>query len=324
VRHHPIKDLAVVKCDTVEGYVSAAMTFLFDLFAVSDLRVNPATGTRFPLYSRLTRNFKRRDPRRKIRSAFMLAHLRRSREAAGRTAAPICPRERWAAMATYLGLRSCEFLHSGYVAKRVSFDGLPRGILASDVFYVTAGGVALPLDATFEDADIKKVRIRFREQKNGDNGISRDCNRNGDPHFDPVVLMLEARSLFLRLPGHPARTSPFAVDVDGKHLTSRSMAYFIKATIRKAMPGISAEEVALFTCHSFRVGALQHLLQSSVSVDQAVDYLRWRSAAYMLYIRSSAINFSSLTAGGNAIIADFEADANYESDTDDITTTPTI
>ena len=37
----------------------------------------------------------------------------------------------------------------------------------------------------------------------------------------------------------------------------------------------------------------------------------------MLYIRSSMTNFSSLTAGGSAIIADFNADANYDSDTDD-------
>ena len=61
----------------------------------------------------------------------------------------------------------------------------------------------------------------------------------------------------------------------------------------------------------------QHLLTSNVPADQAVDYLRWRSAAYMLYIRSSTTNFSSLTAGGSAIFADFNADANYDSDTDD-------
>ena len=40
----------------------------------------------------------------------------------------------------------------------------------------------------------------------------------------------------------------------------------------------------------------------------------------MLYIRSSMVNFSSLTAGGSAIIEDFVADANYDSDTDDTVT----
>ena len=93
----------------------------------------------------------------------------------------------------------------------------------------------------------------------------------------------------------------------------------MKVTARDAAPGSSAEDTALFTCHSFRVGALQHLLTSNVPVDQAVDYPRWRSAAYMLYIRSSTTNFSSLTAGGRAIIADFNADANYDSDTDNLT-----
>ena len=319
VRHHPISGLGVVKCETVEGYSTAAMTYLFDLFGVRDLRVDAANGTRFPLYTRLTRNFKRRDPRRQLRHAFTLDLLRRARVTRGGSTDPPSPKERWAAMAIFLGLRTCEFLYSGYVAKRASFDGLPRGILATDVLFITADGVALTFDADFADVSIKSIRIRFREQKNGDNGIWRVCHRTGDPLFDPVTLMLEARSLFRRFPALH-RDSPFAIDLDGKHISARAMAAFVKASARAAAPATSAADIALYTCHSFRVGALQHLLQTDVAVDQAVDYLRWRSAAYMLYIRSSNVNFSRLTAGGSAIIEDFVADANYDSDTDDTDT----
>ena len=258
VRHHPISGIAVVKSDTVEGYVSAATTFLADFFNVQDLRVNAATGLRFPLYLRLTRSFRQRDPARRIRSAFTLDHLRRARTATGRATEGLNPMENWAAMGIFLGLRTSEFLDSGYTARRLSFDGKPRGILDTDVRYVTWGGVALPLDADFTDASIGKVRIRFREQKNGDNGIWRDCHRTGDPFFDPVSIMLDSRSLF-RLHPDLSRDSPLAIDTTGKRLTAKAMAAFVKATARDAAPGSSAEDIALFTCHSVRVGALQHL-----------------------------------------------------------------
>jgi hypothetical protein len=276
-----------------------------------DIRINPTTGLTYPAYAQLLRCFKRRDPSRAMRSPFLLGHLRRAY--ARVVGSALTPLARWAAIAIFLGLRSCEFLLSYYSAARPSPDGLPRGLLASDITFIATDGSTFAFDAVFLESTISIVRVRFRFQKNGDNNVSRDMRKSGDALFCPVLIMLQNRAHFLSFPAR-ARNSAFAVGTDGSHITTMAMSTFIKSTVRLVTPDISENDLALFTPHSFRVGALHHLLLSRVSVDLAVDYLRWRSAAYMLYVRSSQVNFAQHTA---AVVADFNADANYDSDTDD-------
>jgi hypothetical protein len=137
--------------------------------------------------------------------------------------------------------------------------------------------------------------------------------KSGAPIFCPVAIMLQCRTHSLSFP-LLNRDSAFAVDTDGRRITAKAMASFIKAIVQSVTPDIMARDLALYTVHSFRVGALHHLLLSGVSVELAVDYLRWRSAAHMLYVRSSLVNFAKLPAG---VVADFNADASYDSDLDD-------
>ena len=280
-----------------------------------DIRVNPITGLTYPSYLKLMRSFRRRDPSRTIRSPFLLSHLRRAAAKQGGTL--LSPHARWAAIAIFLGLRACEFLYSPYTASKPGPDGLPRGFLAVDITFITADGTIYAFDDVFDVSTIAVVRFRFRFQKNGDNNVSRDAKRSGDALFCPVDIMLQCRALFLSLPLRD-RNSAFAIDADGTRLSARSMAAFVKGVVRYVTPDISDGELALFTTHSFRVGALHHLLLSGISIELAVDYLRWRSAAYMLYMRSSMVNFARLTAARSDVVADFDADANYDSDVDDV------
>jgi hypothetical protein len=306
--------MQVVKAETVDGYLNAVSLYLSSAFGISDFRVNPVSGARFPAYISTMRSFRRRDPCRATRFPFLLSHLRRALDAENGTVLSILAC--WAAIAVFLGLRSCEFLMSTYTARRPSPDGLPRGILATDITFITADGVAHAFDSAFDTSTVIAVRVRFRFQKNGNNNVTRDMKRSGDAVFCPVAIMLALRAHFLSLPTR-GRDTPFAVDAGGAHISSESMSVFIKAVVLRAAPNTSAADLELYTTHSFRVGGLYQLLQTKVNIELAVDYLRWRSASYMLYVRSCMTNFSSLTATGEDIIADFNADANYDSDVDD-------
>ncbi len=231
--------------------------------------------------------------------------------------APVPAYFRWSSIAIYLGLRSSEFLFSAKVTSRIAPDGLPSGILAGDMAFNTSDGAEHLFDGIFCDDAVNTIDVRFRFQKNGCNGIKRRLHRVDNPNdpLCPVRLILACKAHFLSLPGASA-SMPFAVDDNGNHIPSRFMATFVKETIRRVAPNTSTADLALYTNHSFRIAGLHHLLQSSVSIDLAVEYLRWRSDAYMLYLRSSMVNFSSLTAARSDIINDFNNDANYNTDSD--------
>jgi hypothetical protein len=53
-----------------------------------------------------------------------------------------------------------------------------------------------------------------------------------------------------------------------------------------------------------------------MKVALAVEFLRWRSEAYILYIRTASYNFSKMSPSHEASIQSFVADASYVSDDD--------
>ena len=111
---------------------------------------------------------------------------------------------------------------------------------------------------------------------------------------------------------------PLAVGAQGRHITTAVMDTYIKRAVLAWAPNTPPGELKRYTSHSYRVGALQRLLaQPHMKVALAVEFLRWRSEAYILYIRTASFDFSRLSAAdATSMKGDFLADASYVSDDD--------
>lgn len=78
-----------------------------------------------------------------------------------------------------------------------------------------------------------------------------------DALFCPVAIMLQCRTHFLSFP-LLGRNDAFAVDTDGSRITEKAMASYVKAVVYHVTSDITSRDLALYTVHSFRVGALHH------------------------------------------------------------------
>ena len=150
------------------------------------------------------------------------------------------------------------------------------------------------------------------------NGQQRDLPRNGDAALCPVNLLFDIVEHFFRVTPGGDPNLPLAVNRYGRHITMCVMDAYIKRAVKVYHPTITANELRKYTVHSFRIGALERLLnQQHMKVALAVEFLRWRSEAYILYIRTASYNFSKLSPSDEASIqSDFVTDASYVSDDD--------
>ena len=319
VRTHPISGLAVVKAATVQAYVTTVGQYLirsFPLCTLSDWRLVPGSPLRDSQYNALIRSLSRRDPMRMMRLPLSFSILKAAHNADVTSGVWHSSRHlfRWSALALYFGFRGAEFLDTPHGRKRRSRRGYLCILLKDVTFYGADGRL---LNAPFPRRLAARVRVVWTWQKNGQHGQSRDMNANGDPLFCPVALFLDATEHCCgTTSGGPGQ--PLAVGAQGRHITTAVMDTYIKRAVLAWAPNTPPGELKRYTSHSYRVGALQRLLaQPHMKVALAVEFLRWRSEAYILYIRTASFDFSRLSAAdASSMKGDFLADASYVSDDD--------
>ena len=326
VRYNNLNGLKRVQAATVQNYCSSIGDFLRDTFrdwCPQDWRLIPGTQLRHPTYNKLLRNFKREDPMRTLRRPFGLRHLRVVSHLTG----PNVPLNDnhllflWAAGASWFGLRGSEFLDTPH-NRALYRQGCRRFnfLQVDDVTFLDRWDRPLA-PGTFTRAQAFKVVIRWRWQKNGQNGQTRELRRNYDPLFCPVEIFLtlvgHANTCATRFGREP--TNALALTRLGRHITTRMMEIFVRDTIKVFAPSLQTGDLALYTVHSFRIGALERILGlPNMSVPLAVEFLRWRSDAYILYLRSQSADFARLPpADVETIGEDFLTDASYVSDEDE-------
>ena len=297
-----------VKAATVDGYLTAVSRLLHLRFGLPDMRLLHNTIYRYTEYTKVLKGFAKRDDMRTLKSPFALSHVEAwlSVHAPDRTL-PLPPLVLWAVVALYLGLRASEFLRTRHGMKRQRRLSRAFGIASEDVTFWDSRGCIL--SGAFADCGVWEVRIRFMYQKNGANGQIRALKRNNAGRFCPVLLFLQAwrRARFL---GH-SMSLPLAVDASGTHITAAAMAVFIREAVLAFDPRTPPASLALFTAHSFRVGALLRLLQAGlIALPLIVEFLRWRSESYILYLRIASADFSQLSESQiKEIERDFVSDA---------------
>ena len=179
-----------------------------------------------------------------------------------------------------------------------------RAFTLSDIEFLTIGRKKLTLaEALRCPMMVARARIRWRYQKNGDNGDTREYSRNSD--IDCIEALLNIVRNFVNIMGTDCNT-PVGLyrNDDG------SVEYIHEALITRVFkaaaiavydfdPVQDKTELSKFTSHSLRVGACCMLYSSGVSETKLKYLLRWRSDSFLAYLR----NLASVTDDQNRAVS---------------------
>ena len=149
---------------------------------------------------------------------------------------------------------------------------------------------------------IDRVWVKYRTQKNGQHGEEKLYVLNPDPTgFCMVRSVYSALERFQRLvalePRMDPSVTPLTVYWDPrsatvKLITGNAIETFIRrlaSAVYKLDPVTHAEELQRWSSHSYRVGACVALHAMGFSTLDIQWLLRWRSTAFMVYLRNIAI-----------------------------------
>ena len=143
-----------------------------------------------------------------------------------------------------------------------------------------------------------KCRTTYRTQKNGKNGEERLLTRNPSPGgkcFVPAMLRIILR--FTRFVSETDTATPMSVYQcpalrETLLITSRDIEKemrLVATRVYKLDPIKDKEALQRWSSHSLRVGACVILHSMGITETQLKWLLRWRSDAFMVYLRNTAI-----------------------------------
>lgn len=99
-----------------------------------------------------------------------------------------------------------------------------------------------------------------------------------------VKTLCPVRALIRYLKAAPGLTGPLFVDVTGLPITTTTF----RSTLRSCVI-VCHLDPQFFTAHSFRIGGATHAHQNNMSIPQIQKLGRWKSTAYLKYIRPQAL-----------------------------------
>jgi hypothetical protein len=139
----------------------------------------------------------------------------------------------------------------------------------------------------------KKLKIKFRIQKNRQNGQKLPFATD-DKHLHICPVCLAYRTIFLcakRL--GQADNQPMGVYVNHqglvKYLPGNKISELLQAVAKKCHPDLTKDEISRFSSHSGRVWAVVLLDKAGTNPDFIKSRLRWMGESYRLYLRDMAI-----------------------------------
>ncbi|KAI2496456.1 hypothetical protein MHU86_18040 [Fragilaria crotonensis] len=143
---------------------------------------------------------------------------------------------------------------------------------------------------------VEKVKLRFEEQKNGENGEWKLFTRNRNkPRLCFVTHFLHILARHNRLtqssPTHPLSVYRGA-NQTVYNITSTDIELIIRQAASKLYnldPTIHRKTLQSWSSHSLRVGACTLLYSQGFSEMEIKYLLRWKSNAFMTYLRNLAV-----------------------------------
>lgn len=161
---------------------------------------------------------------------------------------------------------------------------------------------------------IRRATLRYRQQKNGQNGeVTTFHDTEAVTELSAVQLLVSIVCRFIRLVGLLSNV-PLAVYKDRHHRVRRVTSNEIETVMRGAASVVyslhpSKHRAALqkWSAHSIRVGACQILYAKGFAEHQIQHLLRWRSTSFMHYLR----HISFVSARQAAAVADLAEMPNF-------------
>ena len=173
-------------------------------------------------------------------------------------------------------------------------------VIISDFEFLDHNECIVTLTEVSDIDKIKYVRIRWRKQKNKNNGekiqFARDRNQ---PKFCPVLAAARIVLQALRL-GIP-QDQPLAVFRNNKNDTRFITAKLVSNLLRDAASDVlqipcNVDSIKLWSCHSLRVTAANVLHRDRMSDLFIQNRLRWKSKSFLMYLHNTFYSASQHNA----------------------------
>ena len=204
----------------------------------------------------------------------------------------------WLILNMYLGARKCEWCQdASYLKKHRTFskniDGSSQAFTLEDFEFLGTGNKRVKINTVFhEESSITGVRIRWKFQKNNDNGQKLTYFINKlSPKMCPVMAARNicARAMRLRIDpkGPIAIYSPRPGTTKCHFINNILVEKRLQFLATRTYDLTEKEDMARYTCHSLRVGACVLLHTSNASPDTIKLRLRWKSDSYLMYLRDT-------------------------------------
>jgi hypothetical protein len=212
--------------------------------------------------------------------------------------------ENWFECGLFAGLRLTEYAQPGicfdpaYPVKNYRME--TRGFCLGDVRFSAADNARLSsIQASrYTRTPILKCWIKFRTQKNGSNGEERLFTANPNPTGKCFVRsMLHIIDRFIRIRGIHDDSTPLALYLDKcsnipkliNSVNIESLMRHVGSQLYHLCPKKDKKELQRWSAHSLRVGACVILHSMGFTETQIKWLLRWRSDAFMVYLRNLAV-----------------------------------
>lgn len=209
----------------------------------------------------------------------------------------------WTICNLYAGCRGIEWMQTDSTKIDIQTFHINRfgnayAFTLADVQCTTTANQIMSIPAALENPDnVGCIRLRFEEQKNGENGEKKLFVRN---HKNPKICFV--RNFMCILVRHAKITNsnpkvPLSVytnQEDGRpcNITSATLEKSMRSTASKLFnldPIKNKTELQMWSAHSLRVGACTTLYAMGFHEMEIKHLLRWKSNAFMTYLRNLAV-----------------------------------
>jgi len=180
----------------------------------------------------------------------------------------------------------------------------PKAFLAEDFTFFDINGNRIYTLTDKHRSSVDYVNIRWRFQKNGDNGQVIPYKRDYDrPDVCPVMAAFRIirRAQDLNLPS----SLPVAIYASGsspdstpyKHIQASQVVKFLRTSAQSAFQ-LNPKDKSLmrWTCHSIRITAANLLHRAGMSDSYIQTRLRWKSNTFLMYLRNTFYSADKHTA----------------------------
>jgi len=161
--------------------------------------------------------------------------------------------------------------------------------------------------------NVGSIKLRFEEQKNGENGEMKLFVRNQNkPHLCFVANFMQILARHNKLSGNPKQPLSIYRTKEGEalNITTANVEVSIRSAASKLYnldPVTNKKELQMWSSHSLRVGACTTLYAMGFHEMEIKHLLRWKSDAFMTYLRNLAVT----SRRPNTAIEDASAIPNF-------------